>query len=69
MKKKEVLSLHHGLYKVYWKSGGFSLAAVGSLSDGNRWLAPCNWVGFATNWRSVWRDVERVELLYKKREE
>ena len=44
MKKEEVMKLKHGVYKIYWKDGGESLAAVGSLYSGMRWLAPCNWV-------------------------
>ena len=45
-----------GLYKIWWKSGGCSLASIGQDSDGNRWLAPTNWtfpvqrgVGYASN--------------------
>lgn len=59
MKKSEVLALSNGLYKVYWKSGGSSLCAVGILHNGDRWLAPTNWTGdgkvsfSAEHWKSV----------------
>ena len=32
-----------GLYEIFWKSGGSSLAAIGNLHSGNRWIAPINW--------------------------
>ena len=47
------------VYILYWKSGGSSLAAVGSLINGDRWFAPINWVagnagGIAsTDWHMV----------------
>ncbi len=42
---KAMKDCKHGLYKIYWFSGGSSLAAIGSLHDGTRWIAPCNWTG------------------------
>lgn len=33
-----------GLYRVYWESGGSSLAAIGFDSKGDRWIAPTNWL-------------------------
>lgn len=33
-----------GLYRVYWKSGGSSPAAVGHDHAGRLWLAPTNWI-------------------------
>jgi len=42
--REEILGCPHGLYKVFWSSGGFSLAAIGSLRDGQRWIAPTNWI-------------------------
>ena len=36
-------NLEHGVYVINWKSGGSSVATVGSLHDGTRWFAPCNW--------------------------
>lgn len=43
MTEQEVSTLPLGLYKVYWKSGGNSLAAVGNSYAGKRWMAPTNW--------------------------
>ncbi len=33
-----------GLYRLHWRSGGSSLAAVGITVDGRNWFAPTNWV-------------------------
>lgn len=55
-----------GLYKIYWLSGGYSLAAVGFNNAGKRWLAPTNWI-FEENGPSFdWNGVKSVELLYKR---
>lgn len=51
-----------GLYRVYWKDGGFSLAAVGMLENGDRWLAPVNWVHPTEN-QDVWEKVLRLEKI------
>jgi hypothetical protein len=32
-----------GLYEVFWNSGGSSVASIGNMYDGTRWLAPTNW--------------------------
>lgn len=59
MKRAEVQKLPLGLYRLYWKAGGQSLACVGSLSNGDRWFACANWTsdtpaGIAsTAWRLV----------------
>jgi len=66
VKIADVKKLPHGLYKVYWKTGGMSLASVGSTPNGNRWLAPTNWVRLLSdndNANIVWRGVFRVEHI------
>jgi hypothetical protein len=57
-----------GLYRVTWRGDeGTSLAAVGMTSSGERWLAPCNWLGPVTDddvmFVQCWRDVESVSLI------
>lgn len=47
MTKEEARKLHHGIYRLYWKDGGSSLASVGGLHDGTRWFAPINWTSKA----------------------
>ncbi len=56
--------LQHGLYRIYWKDGGNSLASVGSDASGTRWFAPTNWA--ASIPCNDWSDVERVELLEQR---
>jgi hypothetical protein len=59
MNKIDVQKLRHGVYRLFWKGGGSSLASVGSLYDGTRWFAPTNWTSqmkegiCSTNWRVV----------------
>lgn len=64
MTKKAANALDLGLYKIFWKSGGFSLAAVGYDSAGNRWFAPTNWLEVPS---FDWRSVEKAVLLLKRR--
>lgn len=68
MTKKEANKLTRGLYEIFWKEGGTSLAAVGSLYNGDRWLAPCNWTMDTqiTFDASHWKSVEKVKLIKSK---
>lgn len=50
-----------GLYRIWWDSGGSSLAAVGVTADGKRWLAPINWV--APESPADWSRVLRAEKI------
>lgn len=43
-KPEEYKKLPHGIYKIYWKSGGSSLASIGYDRFGKKWMAPCNWI-------------------------
>lgn len=64
MKQEVVNKLKLGLYRVYWKSGGSSLAAVGMTYDGGRWLAPINWTHPDTDGeRRIWKMVRKVEEI------
>ena len=68
MKISEVRKLKHGLYLVHWKpshGGGTSLAAVGSYGNGDRWLAPTNWIAIGGHEHAArnWRAVEKMQLL------
>ena len=67
MKKEKVDKLELGLYIIYWKSGGASLAAVGCLSDGTHWIAPSNWITVPMDKEvilSVWKKIRSVEILH-----
>lgn len=48
----------HGVYRLYWHEGGFSLATVGGDAKGRPWFAPCNWIsGPSFDWGPVKRAV------------
>jgi len=49
-----------GLYKIFWKSGGVSAAAVGFDYYGDRWFMPTNWTdGPCFDWSKV----KSIELI------
>lgn len=59
MTKTDAKNLTNGVYRLFWKSGGSSLAAVGTLHDGSRWFAASNWTSItqdripSTKWAMV----------------
>jgi hypothetical protein len=63
MKLEHANALDIGIYKLYWKSGGYSIATVGMASDGRRWMAPVNWCGAPLDSDIHWLDVESVDLV------
>lgn len=64
MTAAEAMRLRIGLYRIFWSTGGTSLAAVGALHDGRRWMAPCNWTSGALDVATDrWRAVKFVELI------
>jgi len=62
MKYKNIKKIKHGLYKVYWKSGGNSLAALGYYVDGEMWIAPINW-SFPTLMQGICKSIDRLERI------
>jgi hypothetical protein len=64
--REEILGCPHGIYKIFWESGGFSLAAIGSLPDGTRWMSPTNWTDSSTLKEHV-LDIKYMQLLMAKR--
>jgi len=72
MTLEETRHLSHGLYRIFWKEaegGGFSLAVVGSMYSGARWMACANWTGKdgkgipGSDSAKSWGKVERTELV------
>lgn len=53
-----------GLYRIHWKSGGSSLAAIGMMENGDRWIAPTNWLrpGMMPS-AGEWGEIERLEPI------
>jgi hypothetical protein len=43
MKDEKFNKLPLGLYRIHWKDGGTSVAAIGQDDVGNHWIAPANW--------------------------
>lgn len=70
MKMSDVQNLPPGIYRIFWKTGGSSLASVGCDKDGKRWLAPTNWLLAnnvdLTNWHKTWRRVEKAKLALSR---
>lgn len=63
MTANEVKNILPGLYRVFWEGEDrTSLAAIGVMQNGGRWLAPCNWSA-ASDTGDFWMSVERVELV------
>ena len=59
-------NLDYGIYKIFWKSGGCSLASVGGTYNGTRWLAPTNWTcgeGKPFEATTDWGGVAGVEVV------
>ena len=60
-----------GLYKIYWKDGGYSLTAIGMLHDGTRWVAPVNWTSdkpdgvIFTSDDKACDEIDKLEPLYQ----
>lgn len=61
MTQEQAANLHNGVYRLYWKEGGNSVAAVGKDSAGHMWNAPSNWVSCYLNWD--WDEVVEAELI------
>jgi len=59
--RSELCNCDPGLYRVYWDTGGSSLAAIGVTYNGGRWLAPINWV--APTLDPAWSRVIRMERI------
>lgn len=70
MEKDQVKALKHGLYKAKWKKshgGGSSLVAVGSGPNGDKWIAPTNWISGSTFDLKVWNKIKKVKLIKGKK--
>lgn len=65
MTQREAKKVAHGLYEIFWKSGGSSLAAVGSNANGYRWVAPTNWIVISDK-INVWKNIKYIRLICNK---
>ena len=63
MTQKQTEKLKPGIYQIYWSEHRTpTLAAVGAMEDGGRWLAPVNWP-LPTCSQDVWEHVKKAHLL------
>ena len=65
MTQNEAKKLNNGVYRLFWKEGDWSLAAVGRLYDGTVWFAPSNWVSKSVEGItcSEWQMVKSVQQI------
>lgn len=66
METLERRGMTHGVYVLRWKTGGESLASVGSDEWGRNWFAPSNWLywpGMTGMPAFDWMPVESCELI------
>ncbi len=63
MPKTAIPPYELGLYRLWWKDGGSSLASVGCDKSGNRWFAPTNWIEVPS---FDWKPVRKVTLIKTK---
>lgn len=63
MTREEARKLVDGVYHVWWKRGGRSVASIGHNINGDAWIAPANWLSIDV-YGLHWKTVERVELIF-----
>jgi len=66
MRTREVSKLKCGLYKIYWRSGGFSISAMGGYSNGDRWITSTNWINGSVPFDKIKRQILKMELLISR---
>lgn len=68
MTDAELCDIEHGLFLLFWKSGGTSLGAVGSDEKGRRWFAPTNWTDIPSfSWGLV-EAIERIPVVRERKD-
>lgn len=60
---KDFTKVRPGLYRIQWKSGITSEAAVGVNPNGTRWIAPTNWITPSELSLDVSDGIERMILV------
>jgi len=56
----------HGVYKIYWRDGGSFVGVIGSLHNGDRWIACANWTakdGNTPSGKFDWENISKLERL------
>lgn len=68
---KEFKKLSVGLYQIVWDDDTCSWGSLGVMANGERWLAPCNWIlpAVGVNKRKWWKSIKamhKIEQPFKK---
>ncbi len=61
MTNEQMTGLHPGCYRIFWKDGGSSVAAIGGTGNGTYWMAPSNWISVPPTYD--FSTVNRLELI------
>jgi hypothetical protein len=59
----KIANLSPGLYRVWWKNGGWSLCAIGLNGDGSNWLVAANWASPHPAPPSIWDGIRYAEPI------
>jgi hypothetical protein len=69
---RDMLTCDLGIYRIFWKSGGSSVASIGMTYSGKRWVAPSNWTNGSDDVDPTGRldkmlkDIEKITLIHKQ---
>ncbi len=64
MTTEEADALPVGIYRLYWHTGGYSVASVGRDRQGHCWFAPANWIAVpGVNWDTI-ASAELIERAF-----
>ncbi len=64
--ESEMLDCPFAIYRVYWNEesgGGSSVAAIGGMHNGDRWIAPTNWTNELNPTGLLQDQVSKIEKM------
>jgi hypothetical protein len=68
LKYNSDMTIAPGLYRLFWKSGGTSVASVGCDYSGRNWFAPTNWIGVPSFYWSLVESFEQIDVVENTKE-
>ena len=68
MTEDEVRAVEPGLYRVFWRDGTRSVAAVGGPSGSLKWISPVDWCQTHTDAKVTWSLVDHIERIIPNQE-
>lgn len=63
IKTISVDDLSNGVYRIYWTTGGKSVASIGRNRSGKLWICPANWISGPVYLEDVFNRIETVQLI------